>query len=92
MRCRLAFTAWFDAPPVHDASEISESLTDYVQDWHDGKIPYYTLPPERGSVVKGSAEVVSAWAQEFDADQVSCPPFLPLPQGPQHTASTFAAQ
>ncbi|KAK9864482.1 hypothetical protein WJX84_008023, partial [Apatococcus fuscideae] len=41
-----------------------------LQDWHDGKIPYYTLPPERDSVVKGSAEVVSSWANEFDADQV----------------------
>ena len=63
------------------ATVFQSAPDDTVQDWHDGKIPYYTLPPERGSVVKGSAEVVSSWAKEFDADQVGCPPppFSPPP-------------
>lgn len=53
------------------ATMLNQTALD-PQDWHDGKIPYYTLPPERGSVVKGSAEVVSSWAKEFDAEQVGC--------------------
>jgi len=37
-----------------------------LQDWNDGKIPYFTMPPKRNSEVKGSSVVVGAWSGEFD--------------------------
>ena len=37
-----------------------------LQDWNDGKIPYYTSPPRRQSEVQGSAAVVADWGSEFD--------------------------
>jgi nuclear GTP-binding protein len=41
-----------------------------LTDWNEGRIPYYTLPPqERPNQQFESAEVVSAWATEFDADK-----------------------
>jgi nuclear GTP-binding protein len=41
-----------------------------LQDWNNGRIPFYTLPPERPTVALGSAEIVQDWAKEFDADEV----------------------
>ena len=40
-----------------------------LQDWNDGRIPYFTVPPQRDSEVAGSARVVAAWGSEFDVDQ-----------------------
>lgn len=41
-----------------------------LQDWNDGRIPYYTSPPaDRPNQEFETAEVVSAWASEFDADK-----------------------
>ena len=42
-----------------------------LHDWNDGRIPFYTLPPERGSQEgHAAAEVVPSWATDFDADEV----------------------
>mmetsp|Transcript_13935 Transcript_13935/g.24422 ORF Transcript_13935/g.24422 Transcript_13935/m.24422 type:complete len:625 (+) Transcript_13935:237-2111(+) len=41
-----------------------------LQDWNDGRIPYFTLPPSRGNEEFQSAEVVASWAKEFSADEV----------------------
>jgi nuclear GTP-binding protein len=41
-----------------------------LQDWNEGRIPYYTVPPtERPNQEFDSAEIVTAWASEFDADK-----------------------
>ena len=40
------------------------------QDWNDGRIPYYTLPPERPKSGLEEAVIVSSYAQEFNADEV----------------------
>lgn len=40
-----------------------------LQDWNDGRIPYFTLPPKRDTEVAGSAQLVPAWGADFDADQ-----------------------
>jgi len=41
-----------------------------LQDWNEGRIPYYTLPPkERPNQQFESAEIVTGWATEFDADK-----------------------
>lgn len=37
-----------------------------LQDWNDGKIPYYTTPPKRMSEVQGSAAVLADWGADFD--------------------------
>lgn len=42
-----------------------------LQDWNTGKIPYYTLPPARETVVEGSSVVVPGYSDEFNADQVT---------------------
>ena len=41
-----------------------------LQDWNDGRIAYYTLPPKRDSEVEGSAAVVQQWGADFNADEV----------------------
>jgi len=41
-----------------------------LQDWNDGRIPYYTTPPSRGNKEFEAAEVVGGWAAEFDAEAV----------------------
>lgn len=41
-----------------------------LQDWNDGRIPYFTMPPKRHSEVLGSAAVVNEWGKEFNADEV----------------------
>eukprot|EP00195_Chlamydomonas_chlamydogama_P013468 CAMPEP_0202909350 /NCGR_PEP_ID=MMETSP1392-20130828/49079_1 /ASSEMBLY_ACC=CAM_ASM_000868 /TAXON_ID=225041 /ORGANISM="Chlamydomonas chlamydogama, Strain SAG 11-48b" /LENGTH=620 /DNA_ID=CAMNT_0049599071 /DNA_START=76 /DNA_END=1938 /DNA_ORIENTATION=- len=41
-----------------------------LQDWNDGRIPYFTSPPARGNQEFASAEVVSSWAKEFDVEEV----------------------
>lgn len=40
-----------------------------LQDWNEGRIPYYTLPPKARNQQYATAEVVTAWAAEFDADK-----------------------
>lgn len=41
-----------------------------LQDWNDGRIPYYTVPPQRASEVEGSAALVQQWGAEFNANEV----------------------
>jgi nuclear GTP-binding protein len=40
-----------------------------LQDWNEGRIPYYTLPPKARNTQYNTAEVVTTWAAEFDADK-----------------------
>ena len=42
-----------------------------LQDWNDGRIPFYTMPPQRDAQ-KGheAAELVTQFAADFNADQV----------------------
>lgn len=48
------------------------------QDWNDGRIPYYTVPPSRGNEGHAAAAVVGQWAKEFDAEEVGHVRGLPL--------------
>ncbi len=42
-----------------------------LQDWNDGRIPFYTMPPLREAQQgHAAAEVVTTWGNDFDADQV----------------------
>jgi hypothetical protein len=40
------------------------------QDWNNGVIPYYTMPPVRKSAIEGEAAVVTTWAPGFDVERV----------------------
>lgn len=42
-----------------------------LQDWNDGRIPYYTTPPKRQSEVAGSSTVVQSWAVDFDINALN---------------------
>ncbi|GIL76977.1 hypothetical protein Vretimale_8576 [Volvox reticuliferus] len=41
-----------------------------LQDWNDGRIPYYTTPPERPKTGLEEAQVLAAYSAEFNADEV----------------------
>jgi len=42
-----------------------------LTDWNNGRIPYFTSPPERtANKEHASAEIVGNWSEEFDADKV----------------------
>lgn len=41
-----------------------------LQDWNDGRIPYFTRPTKRETEIEGTAAVVSDWGAEFDAAAV----------------------
>ena len=44
-----------------------------LNDWNGGRIPYYTTPPKRGTKADrkhATAEVVTNWSKEFNADKV----------------------
>ncbi|KAL3143308.1 hypothetical protein ABBQ38_002148 [Trebouxia sp. C0009 RCD-2024] len=42
-----------------------------LQDWNDGRIPFYTMPPQREAQEgHAAAEVVTQFGTDFDADQV----------------------
>jgi nuclear GTP-binding protein len=41
-----------------------------LQDWNDGRIPFFTRPPQRGNQEHEEAAVVASWAADFDADKV----------------------
>lgn len=61
-----------------------------LQDWNDGRIPYYTLPPSRNSDVAGSAAVVSEFASEFTVDDINEKSILSALLG--HSTKGFAVE
>lgn len=49
------------------AVDITAAARIILQDWNDGRIPYYTLPPKRETEIVGSAQVVPIWGKDFEA-------------------------
>lgn len=41
-----------------------------LHDWNEGKIPYYTMPPERNQSELSEAKIVSELGKEFNIDEV----------------------
>ena len=41
-----------------------------LQDWNDGRIPFFTRPPSRGHEAEESVQLVAEYAAAFDADAV----------------------
>ncbi|KAK9814574.1 hypothetical protein WJX72_008095 [[Myrmecia] bisecta] len=50
--------------------DVAAAARIVLQDWNDGRIAYYTLPPVRENEAEGEAAVVGSWGQEFNADEV----------------------
>lgn len=52
-------------------SDLQAAAKIVLQDWNDGRIPYYTMPPQREAQQgHAAAEVVTNWGTQFDADEV----------------------
>jgi nuclear GTP-binding protein len=52
--------------------DIESAARSIIQDWNQGRIPFYTIPPKSG-ISKGvhvSSELVTTWAKEFSLDTV----------------------
>lgn len=60
-------------PPLfsHSGAHLQAAARIVLQDWNDGRIPYYTLPPTRDSEVAGSAAVVSEFAADFSVEELN---------------------
>ncbi len=41
-----------------------------LHDWHNGKIPYYTLPPVRETIGQQEAVIMPSFGEAFNADKV----------------------
>ena len=50
-----------------------------IQDWHNGRIPYFTLPPLREASSAGGegVQLVAEWGPEFDAANAATLQTLP---------------
>ena len=42
-----------------------------LQDWNGGRIPFFTLPPERGNQEHASAQVVAQFSADFDVAAIN---------------------
>ena len=64
-----------DAPPM--PRQAAARLI--IQDWHSGRIPYFTLPPQREAASAGGEGVrlVAEWGPEFDAANAAILQTLP---------------
>lgn len=51
--------------------DIQAAAKVVLQDWNDGRIPFYTMPPQREAQEgHAAAEVVTHFGTDFDAEQV----------------------
>ena len=41
-----------------------------LQDWNDGRIPFFTRPPKRDDHGGAAAAIVPAWGADFNAEAV----------------------
>jgi hypothetical protein len=41
-----------------------------LQDWNDGRIPFFTRPPVRDDHGEAAAAIVPSWGADFDAEAV----------------------
>lgn len=42
-----------------------------LHDWNDGRIPFFTMPPQRDTHGHAAAAVIPSWSQDFNVDEVS---------------------
>ncbi|QCE05608.1 nuclear GTP-binding protein [Vigna unguiculata] len=52
---------------VHDVATTARIV---LRDWNEGKIQYYTMPPNRDQGEPSEAKIVSEFAKEFNVDEV----------------------
>lgn len=52
---------------THDTAGAARVV---LTDWNDGRIRFYTQPPQRDSGGHDAAAIVKGWSEDFNADQV----------------------
>ncbi|QCE10907.1 nuclear GTP-binding protein [Vigna unguiculata] len=52
---------------IHDVATTARIV---LRDWNEGKIQYYTMPPNRDQGEPSEAKIVSEFAKEFNVDEV----------------------
>eukprot|EP00002_Diphylleia_rotans_P023303 TRINITY_DN457_c0_g3_i1.p1 TRINITY_DN457_c0_g3~~TRINITY_DN457_c0_g3_i1.p1 ORF type:complete len:590 (-),score=173.27 TRINITY_DN457_c0_g3_i1:73-1842(-) len=50
--------------------DLQAAARTVLQDWMDGKIPFYTIPPELAQGIHVGASVVQEWGKEFSIEDV----------------------
>ena len=63
-----------------------------IQDWHSGRIPYYTVPPQRDTSgdTPQDVQLVPGWAPEFDAANAATLRTLPEDASDLHFSAPSA--
>ena len=69
---------WLQGGTVNVEAAARTVLTD----WNDGRIPYFTEPPQRSADDHAGASIVASWGAEFQADEVLPDPRLTIPAVP----------
>ncbi len=41
-----------------------------LHDWNDGRIPFFTMPPQRDTHGHAASAVIPSWSQDFNVDEV----------------------
>lgn len=50
--------------------DVNAAARIVLSDWNDGRIPFFTEPPERARDSHADAAIVADWSAEFQADEV----------------------
>ena len=71
-----AFCCWHPSPHCTGSQQTVGCLAAQaaarivLQDWNDGRIPFFTRPPKRDDHGEAAAAIVPTWGAEFDAEAV----------------------
>jgi len=49
--------------------DLQAAACTVLQDWNNGKVPFFTMPPQQKNTTT-SSELVTTWAKEFDIDNI----------------------
>ncbi|KAI8913542.1 P-loop containing nucleoside triphosphate hydrolase protein [Gorgonomyces haynaldii] len=52
--------------------DLNSAARSVIQDWNQGRIPFYTIPPKAGVAVEShvSSAIVSSWSKEFQLPDI----------------------
>ncbi len=58
-------------PGMHHVVQAAARIL--LHDWNDGRIPFFTMPPQRDTHGHAAAAVIPSWSQDFNVDEVGTP-------------------
>ena len=67
IRAPHAFTEAMTEGRAHVLQAAARIL---LHDWNDGRIPFFTMPPQRDTHGHAAAAVIPSWSQDFNVDEV----------------------